>query len=178
MKKICRPYKKASLSHITQGFHDNHKAIDFAFKYRTYLVAPEECIIDKIITPTIIDESLEDLNRGYGIVLSSPVIYGHEYFYWHCLPIFPVKEGDIVKQGQIIAQMGNSGFVKSGGKIVPLEGRLKPPYKGTHLHWVMKIDNEIVNPIYHIDWNIPIPNDWLGAAKAILLNMLEFLKGR
>jgi len=104
--------------------------------------------------------------------LSSPT----EHFYWHCLPVFPVKEGCMVKQGQIVAQMGNSGFVRSSGKVVPIEGRSKPPYKGTHLHWAMKISGNIVNPLNFIDWAMPIHNDWLGAVKAILINMLNLIK--
>lgn len=147
-----------------------------AWKYRTYLVAPEHCWVDRVITAETIDEG-EELSRGYGIVLKS-FFNNHEHFYWHCLPIFPVKKGDIVKRGQIVAQMGNSGFVKSGGKVVPLEDRLKPPYKGTHLHWAMKINDEIVDPLKHIDWSIPIRYDLWGAIKAILINMLSFLKSK
>jgi len=67
---ICKPYKNAQLNHVSQGFHDNHKAVDFAFKYRTYLVAPESCWVDRVITAETIDEG-EELSRGYGIVLKS-----------------------------------------------------------------------------------------------------------
>ncbi len=111
--KICRPYKKANISHITQNFHKKHKAIDIAYKYGTFLVAPENCVVERITTPDKINNSTSDLERGYGLLMKS-ITGDRRYAYWHCLPIFPVEEGETVLQGQIVAQMGNSGYVKWG----------------------------------------------------------------
>jgi len=181
-----KPYKGANPTKISQLFGVNprsyqpngHTGLDMVASYGTWLVAPQDVIVIDIITNYNLDEDLAPLARGYGIIMCTikkPFVY---YLYWHCLPVFPVEIGDEVKKGQQVAQMGNSGFVKSGGKVVPLEGRSKPPYKGTHLHWAMKINDETVDPLKHIDWSIPIRYDLWGAIKAILINMLSFLKSK
>lgn len=175
MDKICRPYKEAKQNQITQKFHSGHKAIDLHSKYGTFLVAPENCWIERIITGDTFNDSLEDLSRGYGIVMKS-VEYDREHFYFHCLPIFPVNVGDIVKQGQIVAQMGNSGFVISGGKVVPIEDRLKPPFKGTHLHYALKVNDQTIDSLFHIDWNLPVRYNILDKIKAMINIFLKMRK--
>uniref|UniRef100_A0A7V3JAF1 Peptidase M23 domain-containing protein n=1 Tax=candidate division CPR3 bacterium TaxID=2268181 RepID=A0A7V3JAF1_UNCC3 len=78
--------------------------------YGKFLCAPENCKIVKVVDSLELSESLEPLKRGYGILMkgvSSP----YYHLYWHCLPVFPVCEGDFVNQGEIVAQMGNSGYV-------------------------------------------------------------------
>ena len=157
MSKISKPYKKATIAHVTQGYHKNHTAIDMSFKggHGTFLVAPEDGTIIKIVNADEIDGSVEDLKRGWGIRIRSTDKTRH-HTYWHCMPVFPVDVGQKVKQGQIIAQMGNSGNVRSRGTYVPLLERNKPPYRGTHLHWSM-LENQIaVDALRYIDWTIPI----------------------
>ena len=175
---ICKPYKLANIGHVSQDFSDRHKAVDFAFRRGSLLVAPEHCWVEKIITAETVDENLNELSRGYGIVLKS-AFNNSQHLYWHCHPVFPVKENDMIRQGQIVAQMSNSGFVKSDGKIVPIKDRLKFPYKGVHVHWEMLVNGEPVDPLKHIDWDIPVANsirDKLLAIKMILLKILELLK--
>ena len=48
--KIKKPYRKAQRWHLTQGFHDKHKAIDLHYNYGCFLTAPELCRIKYIIT--------------------------------------------------------------------------------------------------------------------------------
>ncbi len=178
--KICKPFKKCSVSNITQGFSNSHKAIDFFDVYGTFLVAPENCIVEYISS-----ESLEPLMTGYGMRLrstSNPYLF---YSYCHTLPIFPVLVGEIIRQGQIICQMGNSGCVFSNGKYVPVEDRTKPPYYGTHLHFAifteMNGKREYKNPMDCIDWELPVRYSAFDVVKAIskiTLKMIGILKGR
>ncbi len=174
---IIKHYKKANYTHVSQGFHDAHKAIDIAFKMGTFLVAPEDCRISVIVTDKNFDESLTSLSRGYGIGLWS-LDGRRKYSEWHCMGIFPVNVGDIVKKGQPIAMMGNSGFVKSGGKIVSLEDRYKLPFRGVHTHSTMKIDNVLVDRRKYIDWGLPVEYsfmDWIRATTNILSKMSGLL---
>ena len=172
---IVKPYKEAQIGHITQGFHFNHPAIDFACKLGTFLVAPENCIVNEIISGKTISDSLEDMKRGYGIKLKS-VSRDVYHIYWHCLPAFPVKVGDTVLQGKPVAQMGNSGSVKVGGKWLPVDlSRTKAPYLGTHLHWRMMINGIAVDPLLHIDWNIPIKYDLLTVIRMVVKGLSRLI---
>jgi len=174
--KICKPYREAKPNQLTQGFSKEHQAVDFGYRYGTFLVAPEDCRIFAITTSESIDEKLEGLARGYGVFMEALGNPKRRYGYWHCLPIFPVKIGDIVNQGQIVGQMGNSGFVISGGEFVPVEIRTKKPYRGTHLHWSMTIDNVPQNPLDFINWEIEIKYDIFTAIRNILNKILVLLK--
>ena len=146
----------------------------------TWLVPPEDCRVNRVITDTNFNEDLSSLSRGYGISLHS-LDGKRKYVYWHCMGIFPVNVGDIVKKGQPIAQMGNSGFVKSGGKIVSLEDRYKKPYKGVHAHVNFKIDNVSTDISKHIDWSLPVEYsflDQINASIQIVLKMSALLLRR
>lgn len=179
----CPPYRGAKLNHITNGFRPGHEAQDFCpiGGYGTFLVAPEDVFIIKIVDSDCISESVAPLENGYGIIMKA-VNGGAYYLYWHCLPIFPVNEGAYVKQGQPVAQMGNSGFCMAGGCIVPIDIRLIPPYKGMHLHYekyVIVGNKKIyIDPLTDIDFNLPINFDLLVATKEILTKMLWLIKGR
>ena len=173
--RICPPFRGCKPKDITQGFSSAHQAIDFAAPYGTFLVAPEDCRISAVRTAEVVNDKTEELARGYGVFMEAE---NRRYGYWHCLPMFPVEVGQFVKQGEIVGQMGNSGFVLSGGKYVPIEIRTKAPYHGTHVHYSMAIDNKSVNPLDFIDYSIPINYDVLTAIKAIAQRMLNLLKNK
>lgn len=176
--KICRPYKKAQIGHVTQRFHSNHLAVDFAYKHGTFLVAPENCTVVKIVTGEVISESLEDMKRGYGIRLKS-VSRNAYHTYWHCLPAFPVRVGNTVIAGSPVAQMGNSGSVMVGGKWLPVNlSRLGKPYPGTHLHWDMMLDQIQIDPLKEIDWAIPVEYNLITAIWAVIRNIINLIKGQ
>ena len=160
--KISRPFKNATKLSITQGFSDSHRANDFGGKFGEFLVAPFNAKVLNI-TGLESDQDTPDmgtLSSGYGIRVQSIEDPTLTCTYWHCQAVFPVKKGDIVLMGQIIAMMGNSGFVLSNGNIVLEPDKLKPPYPGTHLHWSMgrQVGQEYthLDPSTLIDWNIPI----------------------
>lgn len=145
---MIKPYKNFSVLDVTQGFHSGHKAIDCVPKSGAYgkpLCAPEMVKIERIITPTKVDESLDDLEIGYGVWMKG-LETGRRYLYWHCLPIFPVWGGQVVQGGQIVAYMGNSGNVSVQGKYVPLENRVAS-HLGVHLHLIVQENGVPVDPL-------------------------------
>jgi len=180
----CLPYKGAKLQDITQKFSDSHKAIDWCppNPYGKFLVAPCNGRICSIVNGATLNEDSTELGKGWGIMVSEDDSSRY-YVYWHCLPEFPVNLWQTVKQGQAIAQMGNSGKVFNNGVEVPAtdEARDKPPYPGTHLHqevFTLNPDGtrNYIDPITLIDLSILINPNILEAIKQTLLNMLKILK--
>ena len=169
-KNLCPPYKGAKLSDITQGYSDSHRAYDWASDYGTFLVAMENCIVENIMTAENWDTGWE-LERGYGILLRSITNPEVKYSYWHCLPRFSVNIGEIVIRGQVIAMMGNTGFVLSNGKVVLMADKLRPSYPGSHVHLSCPQDT-----IDRIDWSIPINFDIITVISLTLKQILNFLK--
>jgi len=170
MKNLCKPFKDCTPQQLTQGYSDKHRAFDFASTYGKYLVAMENCIVENIIKAENWDNQ-EELERGYGVLLRSIENPTVKYSYWHCLPFFCVEVGDTVSQGQPVSQMGNSGFCMSGGIVVPLNDRSKPPYYGTHVHLSCP-----ENTLERIDWSIPIKFDLLTTISLTIKSIINFLK--
>lgn len=178
MIKLCRLFQKCTPNNITQGFHDGHKAVDISGSYGEDIVSPFNAkVIDIVedVPEQNVDESLEDLRRGYGIKLRSIENPSIEFLVWHTLPIFAVEEGETVLQGQPICEMGNSGFVYQGGQYVEIDLRTVPPYKGTHAHVELYIDGERVDYLKYVDWLIPIKYDAFAFISKILRNFFKLL---
>lgn len=130
---------------ITQYFGENpelyarmnmkgHNGVDLVAEHGTPMEAVEN--------GTILEVKNDD--NGYGKhvrFISSKSIGGlhREWTYGHCDTI-AVKVGDKVKEGDIIATMGNTGFVVSnatGNGFWSFN-----PFKGTHLHLGMRLIDE------------------------------------
>lgn len=97
------------------------------------ILAPEDGTIELVDYP--------EGSYGYGnnvILLGKPDANGvvRQHTLGHLNPQKLVSKGQEVKQGQIIAKMGNSGFIVSGG--VRYWGGNNPDGRGTHLHWTVK----------------------------------------
>lgn len=180
MIKCSRPYASCTLRDLTQGFSQEHQANDFASKYGTWLLAPFDAKVNVVTGAEDIsvyeNNPSFELKRGNGIRLVSIENPDISIMYWHCLPIFPVKVGDTVVQGQPVAQMGNTGYVVSNGVVVPYELRDKPPYLGTHVHlsFGTKVQNWDFSKF--IDWTIPVRPDYDTAIKMIIKRILGFFK--
>jgi len=177
-------------SNIHQIFHTNHPGLDIVgnqtnYGYGTPLCAPENCLVihvrqgDK--APSGHAQVPGSLEYGYGIRLKG-LETGHEYLYWHVLPMLPVWGGDTVKRGQIVAYMGNAGTVYSSwfkDGQVPYEKRTKAPHPGTHLHIEMFKDGKQIDPRPHINWNWEPQytlSDFIGAMMVVLKKMLRAVK--
>jgi len=172
---LVKPYKKASVDLITTYYSPIHKAIDWRSKYGMPLVAPEDGIVTRILGGTYTPNDTMPLARGYVIEITSGDTR-HEY--WHILPYTPVLLGDTVKRGQIVAYMGNSGNVLSGGHYVPINERTQAPFAGTHLHQNMITDGEYINSLLYMDLREEPAYtimDELSAASKTLKNMLASL---
>lgn len=185
---ICKLYAGATIQHISQPFGVNptsyqpngHVGVDFSpfMGYGKVLVAPEDVVIKRVINLETFDfeKYPEKLAYGFGVLMTSVQAPSVDYLYWHCLPAIPVKEGDIIEQGQPVAQMGNSGFVFSAGVLVPIEHRSRPGFPGTHLHFEMRVNNQYVNPVPYIDWTIPVSGGTVAFALAVLAKLRSFFK--
>ena len=137
--KFLKQYRGFNIDRVTQIFHQFHKSIDSypqrkgLTAYGTPLVAPEKCTIGKVYGNEYTPNDTTPFKNGYGLWMKGESGYEHQY--WHTLPIFPVKTGDVVERGTIVAYVGNSGNVLSGGVYVPVEERIFDNNRaGTHLH--------------------------------------------
>lgn len=121
--------KRYPSGNITQGFGENyelysrfgmngHNGIDIVAPWGTDLLAVEDGIVVEVNNDP----------KGYGkhVRFISGI---NEWTYGHCSEIH-VQIGDEVKAGDVIAQMGNTGFVVSGATPFWKYN----PYAGTHLH--------------------------------------------
>lgn len=167
---------------ITQIFHSKHPALDIVSwsktnGYGTPLCAPENVRIDRITGDTFTPKSHQNLERGYGIHMTG-LETGYTYLYWHILPIVPVWGGDIVPRGQIVAYMGNAGYVTSGDKEVPLEKRTKEPYAGTHLHIEVFDGKKRIDPLPLINWNWEPTYSTTDFMKALIVVLQKQIKLR
>lgn len=97
-----------------------HRGVDFSAPRGTPIYASGE---GKIV-------SVKKSKRGYGNQIKIDHGYGYVTFYAH-IKDFKVKKGEMVKRGQEIATVGNTG--KS---------------TAPHLHYEVRKDGRAVNPIY------------------------------
>lgn len=125
---------------ITSAFRPahrpNHTGVDFGWNRNHG--GPNHDLIAvcdaKIIA--IKDGIADGKGTSYGnyILMQSTKSGKYSFLYGHILKgSLKVKVGDIVKEGQVLAKMGNSGNST-----------------GTHLHFEVRINNVRVNPLDHI----------------------------
>lgn len=139
IKMISNPIRgfkkdKSPKGHVTQGFGENpalymaaigmksHNGIDIVAPWGTPLYAVEAGTVCEVKT----DPS------GYGMHLRF-LSESNEWTYGHLSAIF-VKVGDVIKVGQKIANMGNTGFVVSDVNALGFWTKGSNKYSGTHLH--------------------------------------------
>lgn len=174
----CKPQHISQRFEAVQSFGGTHTGVDFAFTncYGTFLTAPARCEVIKIITDNSFDdEFFTAYQRGYGILLQDCENPRLEYLFWHCLQIFPVMVGQEVQEGQVVAQLGNSGLCYSDGVLVPLKGR---GTKGSHLHFEVRLDGKYVDPLDYIDFANQPKLDKMKAVQQFLIKMTNFISQR
>jgi murein DD-endopeptidase MepM/ murein hydrolase activator NlpD len=114
-----------------------HNGLDLVAPWGTPLMAVEDGTILEV----------KDDPSGYGkhvrfLSDKSTLNAFREWTYGHCSTTF-VKVGQHVTAGQIIANMGNTGFVVSGDNT-PFWGT-NPDHKGTHLHLGLRLMQKVAN---------------------------------
>ena len=126
---IASPLKNLSVTsafgartHPITGEQDFHKGIDLA--------ADEGTEIKVILAGTVMEA---EESEGYGKHIRVRHADGNESFYAHCSKLL-VKEGDAVKKGQVIAEVGSTGMST-----------------GPHLHFGYLINSKFVDPAAVLD---------------------------
>lgn len=179
MFPLCKPFKSATKQSITQGFiTKDHEANDYASFYGDWLVAPFNCKISVIRGMQELKDVTDTsyLSGGCGIRMQSLEMPEYSCVFWHCRPVFPVKVGDIVLQGQPVAQEGNTGFVLSNGVLVPIELRDNPPYKGTHVHISFGTDKMNLDFSQYVDYTIPVNYNASQSLQSIINKIISWTK--
>ena len=125
---------------ITQGYSEKHKAVDIG---RSHLTG--EPIIAHSSGKVVFCQTGHKNNKGatgnasYGNCVKLDHGHGYSTLYAH-LATVKVKNGENVKQGQVIGTMGNTGNSY-----------------GTHLHFEVRLDNHNIDPIPYLEADLPLP---------------------
>lgn len=120
--KLCFPVKFVG---ITNGYSKSHQAIDLGWHDKQD--EPIFACADGVITKIYQDEEF-----GGGLTLSIDYKNGYSSDFKHLSKTL-VKVGDVVKQYEQVAVMGNTGWAS----------------KGTHLHFNLYEYGQRVNPLKH-----------------------------
>lgn len=126
---------------LIQGFAENpglyasigmpyHNGWDLVKGYGVPIIAPHD---GRVVNVSI-------GGQGYGNHVEILSNVENDIAIWsvlgHMTENMKVQQGDWVNMGQQIGEMGNSGFVVSGGIVY--WGGSNPDKKGTHTHWTTK----------------------------------------
>ena len=98
-----------------------HEGLDIGGKVGTPIVAPADGQV-----------AFAGIKPGFGKFVQLNHGYGIETFYAHARKLF-VKRGQIVKRGNLIASLGNTGLST-----------------GPHLHYEIRVNGTPVDPLYYI----------------------------
>lgn len=125
---------------ITQGYKSGHKAVDLGREHVT-----GEPVIAHSAGKVVFCQTGQKNNKGakgnasYGNCVRIDHGHGYSTLYAH-LATVKVKHGQVVKQGQVIGTMGNTGNSY-----------------GMHLHVEVRKDNKHLNPTPYLEADLPLP---------------------
>ncbi|MBO5266982.1 MAG: peptidoglycan DD-metalloendopeptidase family protein [Ruminiclostridium sp.] len=122
---VERPDKITTYYGYDEWTGGSHSGIDYGWAedcYGSDIYATAEGTVKEVDTPGTAD------TIGYGNYIIIDHGNGIETFYAHCGEIL-AKEGEAVKQGQVIAKIGSTGFST-----------------GPHLHYELRVNGEPVDP--------------------------------
>ena len=108
--------------HPITGRRSMHLGIDIAAKYGTDIVAMADGVV-----------IFSGRKGGYGNLVELRHPNGLETRYGHCSKLL-VKEGDMIRKGQVIAKLGSTGRST-----------------GPHVHFEVRREGEAVNPMQYLD---------------------------
>ena len=98
-----------------------HRGLDIVAPWGTPIFAPADGVV-----------TFAGTRGGYGTTCFIEHGYGYETRYGHCSKLH-IKEGDKVKRGQIIAEVGSTGMST-----------------GPHLHYEVLVDGSVTDPLAYI----------------------------
>lgn len=116
------PYNGNITSRYGQRSMGNHKGVDIVGPTGSPIYASD----DGVVTYADFESG------GYGNIVKIDHQNGYETYYAHCSEIL-VKKGDVVKKGDLIAKVGNTGRST-----------------GSHLHFEIRQNGETQNPLDYI----------------------------
>ena len=190
--KIVKPFKNCYPNSLTQGFTlKQHEACDYTGKFGEFLLAPFDCRIERMIRGEKLNGNTQEVETGCGLLMISTENPNYRVSYWHCQPIFPVEIGELVKQGQPVAQMGNTGAVYGNGQFYSVAEREQEysestpsnlPKKGVHVHISYGFGDGSAEGTVNrdiskeIDWTIPVSYSLLDAISMTLKSILKIFK--
>ena len=114
-----------------------HLGVDIAYAFGTPILAAAD--------GKVVERGYEALGYGNYVVIRHR--YGFYTKYAHMEKVY-VKEGDVVKQGQMIGRMGSTGLST-----------------GPHLHFEVHLGSEVVDPMRYLD--ISSDNTLLNASQSL-----------
>lgn len=190
-KTYLNAYKRLGWDLAYHNGSDLTNSIKTARAYGTPVISAQKGRVQKVFWDSPMS------TKGNGIIIEGEPFtddWGQKRLlctiYWH-LSAIEVKAGDLVKEGQVIGRLGNSGFV-IGGKTNPTAG--------THIHfmvcsyiekdgkWQLEFPNNgvhgAVDPLIWLEsgWqdNAPIISfqDYESWWEVLKQMIKEFLKGR
>lgn len=119
----------------TDGASTDHKGIDFSVPINTDIISS---------TAGRVAEVGYNSSRGNYVVINNDS--GISSVYQHLNSVL-AKQGDVVRQGQVIAKSGNTGTTT-----------------GPHLHYELKIDGQNVDPLLYLQTYDQINGGDVGTA--------------
>ena len=133
---------KTGANQITQGYKTSHKALDIV-KYKSQL---DDIIAHTAGTVIFCQTGMKNNkfavgNASYGNCVKIDHGNGYTTLYAH-LATVSVKLGDVVKQGQVLGKMGNTGRSF-----------------GAHLHFELRLNNYRIDPTPYLEADLPISKD-------------------
>lgn len=105
----------------TSGKLKMHEGLDVGGRYGTPIIAPADAVV-----------TYSGQKAGFGLFVQLDHGYGIETLYAHSQKLH-VKKGDKVSRGNLIAEIGNTGYST-----------------GPHLHYEVRVNGIAVDPLYFI----------------------------
>lgn len=127
---------------VVESHPSPHYAIDISDAGKHYIIAVASGVVSTVVTGCANNGSLGNYcNGGFGNYIIITHHNGASTTYAHLKTnSITVSQGDEVKQGQIIAEMGNSGNSS-----------------GQHLHFEIKVNEVKQNPLEYVSGESPRP---------------------
>lgn len=135
--KMSRVLKNGD-NQITEGYSNTHEAVDLVrYKNKTDFIVAHSNGKVVFVQTGFKNEKGSTGNRSYGNCVKIEHKDGYTTLYAHLSEVY-VKKGQIVKQGQVIGKMGDSGNAY-----------------GVHLHFELRKEGKRINPTPYLNADLP-----------------------